>query len=91
MRKATLKTRLFEFASERDIRSGNCSVHMKMTGWMSAQMRSVTQKGIAWQQPIEKGSVYWNVPILQVYLAFGADSDEYAAIVKDYLESLPKS
>ena len=89
MKKMATKSRTFEFASEADIRRGNCGVHIKLTAWMSTQLRSAMPRGLAWQQPVEKGSVYWNVPILQTYLTYGSDSEEYSNILNEYRLTLP--
>lgn len=89
MKKAATKTRTFEFASEADIRRGNCGIHIKLTTWMSSQLRSAMPRGLAWQQPVEKGSVYWNIPVLQTYFAHGSSSEEYLKILNEYRLTLP--
>lgn len=79
-----------EIASESKIRRGDCGVHLDLSPWLSTQMRSETIKGIAWYQPTIRGSIYWSIPLLKIYLSYGVNSDEYKRAVESRIANLPK-
>lgn len=80
-----------ETISEKEIKLGTQSVSIPgLNPHRSVQMRSETMKGIAWYQPKARGAIYWSVPLLKIYLAYGVTSDEYRRAVEIRIANLQK-
>ena len=80
-----------ETISEKEIKLGTHSVSIPgLNPHRSVQMRSETMKGIAWFQPKARGTVYWSVPLLKIYLAYGVNSDEYQRAIEVRVADLQK-
>jgi hypothetical protein len=76
----------FKFITKRTIREEIA----ELTDWQLNQLQSKTQRGVFWFQIEKGGLIHWNVTLLKSVLIHGQESSITAALVEEYIATLPQ-
>ncbi len=86
MSRSKITTRKFVFISESTVKRD----YYAISAWQSAQLRKKLLKHIFLTQIQAKGSIQWNIVLLQAYMSYG-EGDQLNALIEEFYGTLPKA